>query len=274
MSYQLMAWACDQRTGSPTDKAVLLALANRANHDTGLCCPSVARIADETELGESTVKRALTRLVENGFVRRERRRREDGALGTYDYYLGEEAKPGASQPELALTSRPELALTSRNQEVLNQAEVEGLRPSTSKGVSLRDRPPKLERVDGRDLAFDALAAICGIADGSPRLREVATALNGTRGRPGIREQFWREVVDRYAVTRAGESFERLLADAIRDRARLWTKKMPGATLTPPALAKWWTDLPGLPEPRDGRSGSAEDALSIAEAAVRAARGES
>lgn len=43
----------------------------------------------------------------------------------------------------------------------------------------------------------------------------------------------------------GELFERDLAEAIPKRAQLYKAVMSGATLTPRALCKWWTDLPGM-----------------------------
>jgi Helix-turn-helix domain len=85
MSWQLLAWATEQRTGGGTRKAVLIALANRASHDTGRCFPSVATISRETEIGRTAVKAALVALVEQGLITRERRRRADGSLGTYEY---------------------------------------------------------------------------------------------------------------------------------------------------------------------------------------------
>ena len=113
-----MAWAAEQRTGSGTRKAVLMALANVANHHSGECHPSVARLCEETEFGRTTVKEALTALVEQGLVTRQRRRRADGSLGTYTYTFphveraddlepGDDPSPGSGGDPL-------------NQEVLNQ----------------------------------------------------------------------------------------------------------------------------------------------------------
>ena len=79
MSVQLIAWALEQRTGSVSRKAVLLALANCANHHTGLCCPSLRRIREETELSENTVLRSLVDLEDAGYIVRERRQRENGS---------------------------------------------------------------------------------------------------------------------------------------------------------------------------------------------------
>lgn len=85
MSFELMAWAMRQEVGSSSDKFVLLALADRANGDTGECFPSVALIAIDTEMSEATVRRCLKSLADKGIVKRARRRREDGSLGVYDY---------------------------------------------------------------------------------------------------------------------------------------------------------------------------------------------
>lgn len=85
MSIQLVGWALEQRTGSVSRKAVLIALANCTNHHTGLCCPSIKRIRAETELGESTVLRALTDLEDAGYITRDRRLRENGSFTTTVY---------------------------------------------------------------------------------------------------------------------------------------------------------------------------------------------
>ena len=81
-----MAWAAEQRTGSPARKAVLMALTNCANHQTGDCHPSVPHLADETELGDSTVRRALKELEAAGLIGRERIRfDETQRYGGYVY---------------------------------------------------------------------------------------------------------------------------------------------------------------------------------------------
>ena len=67
MSVRAIEWARGRRTGSPTAKAVLAYLAERANDD-GECWPSVDLIAAETELGRRTVIRALGTLAESGWL--------------------------------------------------------------------------------------------------------------------------------------------------------------------------------------------------------------
>jgi hypothetical protein len=87
MSVQAISWAYEQRTGNWTRKAVLVALANRTNHDTGLCCPSLDRVAEETELSRSTVIRAIADLEAAGLIQKTRRARENGSDTTNEYRL-------------------------------------------------------------------------------------------------------------------------------------------------------------------------------------------
>lgn len=67
MSFQAMAWAVKQRAGSSSSKLVLLSLANFAN-DNFECFPSIARIADDCEMSERTVLRAIKSLEDAGLV--------------------------------------------------------------------------------------------------------------------------------------------------------------------------------------------------------------
>lgn len=81
----------------------------------------------------------------------------------------------------------------------------------------------------RNLPFDALAEVCSVTEGSPREKHVAQALKLIREQSPLTD-----------VALAGE---------IRAQAARYRRVMPGAMLTPTALAKWWTDLPGLDRPR-------------------------
>lgn len=70
MSYAAERWARAQVAGNARAKAVLLELAHCLNKDTGLCYPSVARIAKVTELKADTVYTAIAHLVERGLIRK------------------------------------------------------------------------------------------------------------------------------------------------------------------------------------------------------------
>ena len=110
MSVHAQAWAYDQKTGSPTRKAVLLALADRVNRETRRCDPLVETVAEQTELSERTVRRALDDLTEAGFLTRERKRRQDGTLGGYRYFFPEAAyapRDRVSEPPDTEAANPE-----------------------------------------------------------------------------------------------------------------------------------------------------------------------
>ena len=66
------------KTGSPTVKAVLLAIANYADEE-GVCWPSQEQLAEDTELSRHSIMRAVEQLEELGLLSRERRHRKDGS---------------------------------------------------------------------------------------------------------------------------------------------------------------------------------------------------
>lgn len=105
------------------------------------------------------------------------------------------------------------------------------------------------KIEGRNLGYDALVAVCKLAEKSPRRREIPAALNGSaKNGTGIREQFWHEVLTKYEgepPTTDPEKFEQGVAEAIVKRAALYVQVMRGASLTPLALQKWWSDLPAM-----------------------------
>jgi DNA-binding transcriptional MocR family regulator len=85
VSVQLIGWVLDQEGLHHKDKFVLVALANRANSDTGLCCPSLNRIADDTALSRSTVIRSLAALEDMGYIQKVSRHRENGSSTSNEY---------------------------------------------------------------------------------------------------------------------------------------------------------------------------------------------
>jgi DNA-binding transcriptional ArsR family regulator len=73
MSMNLMAKAMGIKVGNPLRKLVLIKLADNAN-DKGECWPSYQHIADQCEIGRSTVKSHIRALEDMGMLRREYRR--------------------------------------------------------------------------------------------------------------------------------------------------------------------------------------------------------
>lgn len=74
MSMELMVAAMKAQVGNPIRKLVLIKLADNAN-DQGECWPSYQHIADQCEIGRSTVKLHIRELEKSGLVRREFRRK-------------------------------------------------------------------------------------------------------------------------------------------------------------------------------------------------------
>ncbi|MFI3228491.1 MAG: helix-turn-helix domain-containing protein, partial [Clostridia bacterium] len=72
-------------------KIVYMNLKDRADKD-GKCFPSVKRIARDTSLSVSTVKRAINDLVKAGYIAKERRVRENFGDTSNYYYIKEMRK--------------------------------------------------------------------------------------------------------------------------------------------------------------------------------------
>jgi DNA-binding transcriptional MocR family regulator len=70
----LMVKAMKTKVGNPLRKLVLVKLADNAS-DQGECWPSYQHIADQCEIGRSTVKLHIRELEKAGFLRREYRRK-------------------------------------------------------------------------------------------------------------------------------------------------------------------------------------------------------
>ncbi|WP_298967704.1 helix-turn-helix domain-containing protein [uncultured Methylobacterium sp.] len=81
MSFQALAWARSVKTGSPTLKAVLRAIAEYADMD-GKAWPSQARLAEDTEFTVRGVRKAIVALEDLGLIFREEQRRKDGTQST------------------------------------------------------------------------------------------------------------------------------------------------------------------------------------------------
>ncbi len=67
MSMLMMAESFKKKVGNPARKLVLLKLADNAN-DQGECWPSYGHIAEQCEMGRSTVKGHIKKLAEDGYL--------------------------------------------------------------------------------------------------------------------------------------------------------------------------------------------------------------
>lgn len=86
MSHDATAWAKTQKTGSTSAKFVLLLLADYAGTDYS-CYPSVRKLAEVAEMGESTVRAATKLLAELGLIRVFYRHKSSGLRRSCRYQL-------------------------------------------------------------------------------------------------------------------------------------------------------------------------------------------
>ena len=85
MSVHALSWAFGCSVKNPSEKLVLLALANYAD-STGLCWPKVKTLCVDTSLSERTVRTALRRL-DGDFIVVEKRRGKTGQQASSVYRL-------------------------------------------------------------------------------------------------------------------------------------------------------------------------------------------
>lgn len=86
MSHEALTWATRQKTGSAPTNFVLFVLANYADQEWS-CFPSVAAIAEITELSERAVRRAVADLHASGKIRILYRYRSNGSRRSSRYQL-------------------------------------------------------------------------------------------------------------------------------------------------------------------------------------------
>lgn len=195
---------------------MLVTLCNAANHHTGQCNPRIDRLAKETALGESTVRRALSSLADKNLIRRERPRRTDGSLGTYHYSFPHLL--AARTPPLAPSASPPLAPSG-----LVEPEVD-LEPEELQAAAPRNGS-EVVVAKPRNEIWDTLGEIFG----EPTTRTACQV----RGK----------VVASLRSARASP-------DEIVRRAKRWPLHFDTATLTDLALEKHWDTLDRKPLRRE------------------------
>ncbi|MBW7057523.1 helix-turn-helix domain-containing protein [Paracoccus bogoriensis] len=183
MSVQAITWALDYPVHSVTEKVILLVLANYAN-EYGVSWPSQKTLADQTALGERTVRRVLAAMDARGVIRRIARRRGNGSRQSDMILLaafearkpappgmidGEEepGEPGPSRQPANGDNRPDLPPANRPQWPHPPVTVAALDTSKiRKDSALRDHPlphlaclavagPGLDRSESGPLALSA-----------------------------------------------------------------------------------------------------------------------
>lgn len=85
MSWEATSWAWRLEGLSPTQKLVLMGLANYANSDN-ICFPGQSRIGEHAGVSDRTVRTIVKQLEEMGVISR-KRRHGDGGYRTSDMYV-------------------------------------------------------------------------------------------------------------------------------------------------------------------------------------------
>lgn len=95
MSMRLMVEVMGLKLGSPLKKLVLLKLADNAN-DKGECWPSYGHIADQCEIGKSTVRKHVKELEDMGFLKVENRKGPKGNTSNLYHIIAHPVSPDST----------------------------------------------------------------------------------------------------------------------------------------------------------------------------------
>lgn len=212
MSLDLMSWAFKQHV-EPGPKLVLLALADHANGQTGLCIPGQKSLAIQCSMSVRTVQRHIQVLEDAGLLRREARMRGEGRGRTSDrYYLGDQGDKSAPTRQ---TDTTKATNQDDQHDTVGVAEPEGNR----KEEPLAAKPPE-SVTRKKDTLFETVARVCGIS--------TTTLTRSSRGQLNAALKELREVNATEAEVEA--------------KAKAYRKQYPNATLTPSALVKHWSSF--------------------------------
>lgn len=110
MGLLAMAWAWRQENLDPTEKLVLLALADHHNESTGMCCPSVETLAKRTNVSGRSVQRTISLLETRGLIERRPRYNELGRQRSNNFVLM------AGEGDVHVTHPPDAGVTHNRKE--------------------------------------------------------------------------------------------------------------------------------------------------------------
>jgi biotin operon repressor len=212
MSLDLMSWAFKQNI-EPGPKLVLLALADHANGQTGLCIPGQKLLAEQCSMSVRTVQRHIQVLEDSGLLRREARMRGQGRGRTSDrYYLGDQGDKSA-------LTRQDDTTKATNQD--DQCDTVGVaEPEENRKEEPLAAAPREKFTRPADTLFETVANVCGIT--------LTGLTRSSRGQLNRAVKELREV---------GATEQDVTA-----KAKAYRTQYPNATLTPSALVKHWASF--------------------------------
>lgn len=295
MSVRILSKVFKYSESTLAGRLVLLALADAA-WDDGVTWADQEALAEKARVSEQTVRRALRDLESSGQIETRKAQRGRRRVNVYRVLV-----PGIDEPDydrlpFVLAEPFTTAQSKRSSEDDDRASRPGTtahlgpdsadtpligpvsnRKEGANAPSAESLPPSLVKVDGRNLALDALADVCHLEPGEPLYQAAIVALNGRLtpktkklAEVGIVHLAWRELcrwAEREKHDAAATFIAELrddpaawsdgLAQMIRRKAARYHQEMPGIVITPKALRDWWLRLENMPT---GGSGLSADDL--------------
>ena len=196
---------------TPSEQAVLLALAFRANDNTLFCYPRQETLSDMTHLSRSTVIAALRSLKARGFVDWKKggktvKRRKGGHLVSNDYRLNVENIRAAGKGRRAKIEPPEAIVPEKRRGIVSN----GVLSPTNKLLSLLDLTPGTREYADNYNAFGPWLAKLGlkgaekfVCDFRDRLIDGDVVLNDYDNPPAAVMSHLKEYIDFYSNSQKG-----------------------------------------------------------------------
>ncbi len=171
--HDICAWAGRQVVGDFGAKAVLIAMARRAGSETRVELDFATLIRD-TELSERSLTRAVNRLVDKGFVERQRPRGGDGRMGRSNYRL--KVETDIVVPAARARAARRLRLSERRREFARR------RPEIMTLLIARDGPACARCASAENLSVDHVISIAaGGTDDPENLQILCLPCNIRKG---------------------------------------------------------------------------------------------
>lgn len=218
-----MTWAWKQQL-PPTEKYVLIALADHANDEDFTCWPSLNHLQKKTGLSRPAIWKTIDRLSSAGAIERIGTKVETGST-IYKVMIGNVIT--LDNHVTQVTTLPKLG--NQGNRVGNQGNKLGndVTPnhknhhesSVTIAPNGADDPPKQKKPRPPDPLWDAMLAACG--------------LNGASPTPGERGAWNKAVQDLRTVNATPAE--------IQARGSAYRKRWPNVSLTPTALARRWSE---------------------------------
>lgn len=172
MSIQAVAWALEQDLPA-RPKLVLVSIANHANHVDGYCWLKAETIAREAACTPRSIYNYVGMLVRNGFIRKSRRKGEDGKQRANDYWMlfDREEKPWDASASLDESEGDDALEENASEEAAAQDVVE-----PHERISYGEEAVPSERHDSRQ-AVDTPAGSSGPCEAAFTRKRIAEPSN-------------------------------------------------------------------------------------------------